>query len=131
MSRNETQRRTLVLKIRISPQEQKLIEQHRQKSTEKTLSNYIRKLAMQKPVTIRYRNESADDFLREMMELKKQLNGIGNNFNQAVHKLHTLDRIPEFREWIQEQQHTHKYLSQSIDQIRNRINQLYEQWLQK
>lgn len=131
MSRNDTQRRTLVLKIRINPQEQKLIEQYRQKSTEKTLSNYIRKLAMQKPVTIRYRNESADDFLREMIELKKQLNGIGNNFNQAVHKLHTLDRIPEFREWIQEQQHTQKYLSQSIDQIRNRINQLYEQWLQK
>lgn len=131
MSRNETQRRTLVLKIRINPQEQKLIEQHRQNSTEKTISNYIRKLAMQKPVTIRYRNESADDFLHEMMELKKQLNGIGNNFNQAVHKLHSLDRIPEFREWIQEQQHTHKHLSHSIDQIRNRINQLYEQWLQK
>ena len=31
---------------------------------------------------------------------KKELNAIGNNFNQAVHKLHLLDKIPEFRVWI-------------------------------
>jgi len=36
-----------------------------------------------------------------MAGLKRELNGIGNNFNQAVHKLHLLDKIPEFRAWIQ------------------------------
>lgn len=131
MSKQVTLKRTLILKIRINSQEKKLIDQYRQKSTEKTISNYIRKLALQKPITIRYRNESADEFLHEMIDLKKQLNGIGNNFNQAVHKLHTLERIPEFRHWIQEQQSTQKVLIYSIESIRIRINKLYEQWLLK
>ena len=49
---------------------------------------------------MKFRNQSADDFLKEMLVLKKELNGIGNNFNQAVHKLHLLDKIPEFRAWV-------------------------------
>lgn len=131
MSKQISAKRTLILKIRINSQEKNLIDRYRQKSTEKTISNYIRKLALQKPITIRYRNESADEFLHEMIDLKKQLNGIGNNFNQAVHKLHTLERIPEFRYWIQEQQNTQKVLIHSIESIRIRINKLYEQWLLK
>lgn len=131
MSKQISVKRTLILKIRINSQEKKLIDLFRQKSTEKTISNYIRKLALENPITIRYRNESADEFLHEMIDLKKQLNGIGNNFNQAVHKLHTLERIPEFRHWIQEQQNTQKVLINSIESIRIRINKLYEQWLLK
>ena len=45
------------------------------------------KLCLQKPVTVKYRNQSADDFLQAMLELKKELSAIGNNYNQAVHKI--------------------------------------------
>lgn len=131
MKNTEKENRSLTLKIRVSSEEKKRMLVFLSRSTDKKLGTYLRKLGLQKPVTIRYRNESADQFLREMAELKKQLNGIGNNFNQAVHKLHTLDRIPEFRVWIQEQQSQHKLLISSIEKIRSRINQLYEQWLQK
>ncbi len=31
---------------------------------------------------------------------KKELNAVGNNFNQAVKKLHILDKIPELHSWI-------------------------------
>jgi hypothetical protein len=86
---------------------------------------------MQKPVTVKYRNQSADDFLKQMLELKKELNGIGNNFNQAVHKLHILDKIPEFRVWIQHYDGLQKLLVSKIEEIKIRMNQLYEQWLQK
>ena len=33
-----------------------------------------------------YRNQSLDDFMTEMMQLRSELNSIGNNFNQAVKK---------------------------------------------
>ena len=131
MPKEKTEIRSLTLKVRVSPTEKKQLQRFRGKTTERTLSNYLRNLGLQKPVTVRYRNESADDFLREMIDLKKQLNGIGNNFNQAVHKLHTLDHIPEFRYWIKEQQQLHKQVVQGIEQVRSRINQLYDQWLQK
>lgn len=131
MKKPENEVRTLVLKVRINAAEKTQLKKLQKQSIERSLSNYVRKVALQKPVTITYRNQSADDFLKDMLDLRKQLNGIGNNFNQAVHKLHTLDRIPDFREWIREQQAAQKQIVQSIETIRLRMNQLYEQWLQK
>ncbi|MBS1735616.1 MAG: mobilization protein [Bacteroidetes bacterium] len=107
------------------------LEKFQKKTTEKDTSSYLRKVALQKPVTIKYRNESADDFLLDMLGLKKELNAIGNNFNQAVHKLHLLDKIPEFRGWVQQYDGLQKNLISKVDEIKLRMNQLYEQWLQK
>lgn len=101
------------------------------KTTEKDISSYLRKISLQKPVTVKYRNESADDFLNDMLGLKRELNSIGNNFNQAVHKLHLLDKIPEFRSWLNEYNGLQKILINKVDEIKLRMNQLYEQWLQK
>jgi hypothetical protein len=131
MKDQEKEPRLLILKVRMNSAEKNQLKKLQQLTTEKTVSNYVRKVALQKPVIVNYRNQSADDFLKDMLELTKQLNGVGNNFNQAVHKLHTLDRIPEFRSWIHEQQDLHKQVVQSIETIRLRMNQLYEQWLQK
>ncbi|MCW3106369.1 MAG: plasmid mobilization relaxosome protein MobC [Segetibacter sp.] len=86
---------------------------------------------MQKPVLINYRNHSADDFLKDMLGLKKELNGIGNNFNQAVHKLHILDKIPEFRFWLNRYDALNQLLINNVEEIKLRMNQLYDQWLQK
>ena len=86
---------------------------------------------MQKPVTVKYRNQSADDFLKQMLDLKKELNSIGNNFNQVVHKLHILDKIPEFRAWVNHYDGLHQLLVSKVEEIKLRMNQLYEQWLQK
>ncbi len=131
MKDKEKEVRHLILNVRMNAAEKKQLQKLQQLSTEKTMSNYVRKVALQKPVIVNYRNQSADDFLKDMLDLTKQLNGVGNNFNQAVHKLHTLDRIPEFRNWIQEQQTLHKQVVKSIEAIRSHMNQLYEQWLQK
>jgi hypothetical protein len=102
-----------------------------QKTTERSLSEYIRNISMQKPVIVKYRNQSADDFLRQMLELKKELNAIGNNFNQAVHKLHLLDKIPEFRAWVEQYDGLQKVLIGKVEAIRLQMNLIYEQWLQK
>lgn len=131
MRDKEKEVRHFILKVRMNAAEKKQLRKFQLASTEKTISNYVRKVALQKPVIVSYRNQSADDFLKDMLDLTKQLNGVGNNFNQAVHKLHTLDRIPEFRNWIQEQQALHKQVVNSIEAIRSHMNQLYEQWLRK
>ena len=83
-------------------------------------------MALQKPVTVKYRNESADDFLMDMLNLKKELNTIGNNFNRAVHKLHILDKIPEFRVWVQQYDELQEVLISKVKEIKLRMNQLYE-----
>ncbi len=106
-------------------------EHFRKRTTERYLSTYLRKLSLQKPVTVKYRNQSADDFLQSMLELKKELSAIGNNFNQAVHKLHLLDKIPEFRSWIKDYGNLHKAFVHKTELIVSRVTELYEQWLQK
>ena len=117
--------------VRMNETEFEQAEKFRKKTTERYLSTYVRKLSLQKPLTVKYRNESADDFLLDMLNLKKELNAIGNNFNQAVHKLHLLDKIPEFRVWVQQYDGLQKALISKVEEIKILMNQLYEQWLQK
>lgn len=131
MKKSEKELRKHFVKTRMNDDEVNQLLKLQQRTTEKDTSSYLRKVALQKPVTIKYRNDSADDFLLDMLNLKKELNAIGNNFNQAVHKLHLLDKIPEFRIWVQQYDGLQKALISKVDEIKLRMNQLYEQWLQK
>lgn len=131
MKKSEKELRKHFVKTRMNDDEVNQLLKLQQRTTEKDTSSYLRKVALQKPVTIKYRNESADDFLLDMLNLKKELNAIGNNFNQAVHKLHLLDKIPEFRVWVQQYDSLQKALISKVDEIKLRMNQLYDQWLQK
>jgi hypothetical protein len=127
----KTEVRNKMVVVRMNETEFKSFTTLQKKTTEKDASTYLRKVALQTPVTVKYRNESADDFLADMLQLKKELSAIGNNFNQAVHKLHILEKIPEFRTWLMLYDSLQKQLLSKVEEIKMRIAQLYEQWLQK
>ena len=131
MKKHEREVRNKMIVVRMNNTEFEKLEKLRKQSTERSLSNYIRNLTLNRPVTVKYRNKSADDFLISMLELKRELNGIGNNFNQAVHKLHLLDKIPEFRVWVQQYDGVQKLLTVKIEEIKLRMVQLYEELLIK
>jgi MobC-like protein len=92
------------------------------------MGDYIRRVALNKPVSIHYRNQSVDDFLADMLSLKRELNAIGNNFNQAVHRLHTLTFVPDIQHWVTINEQDKTQLFRQIEAINNRINQLHKQW---
>ena len=131
MKKQESDVRKKMVVVRMNTAEFELLEKFRNKTTERSISNYIRKVALNQPVTVKYRNVTADDFLRDMVQLKKELNAIGNNFNQAVHKLHILDKIPEFRLWVKHYQNLQESVALKVEDIKIKVNQLYEQWLRK
>lgn len=131
MKKLEHEVRKKMVVVRMNTAEFELLEKFRKKTTERNTSNYIRKVALNQPVTVKYRNATADDFLRDMVQLKKELNAIGNNFNQAVHKLHILDKIPEFRLWVNHYQNLQESVALKVEEIKIKVNQLYEQWLRK
>lgn len=95
------------------------------------LSEYARNVLLQKPVQVKVRNQSADEILSALLKIKKELNAIGNNFNQAVHKLHTLDRIPEFRTWIMLHETTRQAVEKKIAETKIKMEEIYWQWSQK
>ena len=131
MKKEEKDLRKMFIKIRINQAEIEQIKKNQRRTTERSLSEYVRCVSMQEPVVVKYRNQSADDFLKGMIALKKELNFIGNNFNQAVHKLHMLERIPEFREWVKNYDGLMRLLISKSEEIRLRVIQLHEQWSQK
>ena len=131
MKKEEKEVRRHFVKTRMNDNELARVIELQKKTTERDVSSYLRKVALQKPVVVTYRNRSADDFLKEMLPLKKELSAIGNNFNQAVHKLHMLDKIPEFRSWLAQYDGLQKLLVSKVEEIRLRMNQLYERWSQE
>ncbi|RPD44012.1 plasmid mobilization relaxosome protein MobC [Paracnuella aquatica] len=122
--------RTKWLHLRLKPEEYTKLQKGFKKTTCRKLSEYARKILLGKPVVATYRNQSLDDFMSEMMQLRGELNSIGNNVNQAVKKLHTLHQISEFRSWIITYELEKEILSNKVEEIKNRINKIADQWLQ-
>lgn len=116
------------LTIRLSEEEYTLVEKLTKKTTCRTLSDYGRKVLLVKPINVKYRNQSLDDFLADMLQLKKELNAIGNNFNQAVHRLHTLQSIPDLQSWVMLNEQDKTTLFRMIETISNKINDAYQLW---
>ena len=119
------------LTVRLNEDEEKKLNKFYSRTTSNSLSEYARDVLLREPVNVLYRNQSADEFLTEMILLKKELNAIGNNFNQVVHKLHTLDHIAEIKGWTILNESSKKNFMKKVDEIKEKMNQIYWQWLQK
>jgi len=119
------------ISFRVKPKEYDTIYGHFSKTTCRKLSEYARNVLLQKPVVIKFRNESADNFLAEMILLKNELNAIGNNYNQSVKRLHTMERVPEVRTWLQNDQVFRESFLKKTEQIREHMDQIYRLWLSK
>lgn len=122
--------RTRIIGLRLTPGEYEKIEKKWQNSTCRKLSEYVRHSLFEKPIVTTYRNQSADDFMAEMAKLRKELNHVGNNFNQAVKKLHTLQKITEFKSWLIAYEVEKRTLFNKVDEIKNHIQKMAEIWLQ-
>ena len=116
------------LTIRMTPEEYTELEKLRAQTTSRTLSEYARKVLLNKPIVVRYRNQSLDDFLADMLQLRQDLNQVGNNFNQSVHKLHTLRHLPEIQQWVLLNEEDKTLLFRQIENIHNAINKANQRW---
>ena len=129
--KDEKKVRTILLPIRLNEDEKEKLNSLFDKTTCNSLSEYARSVLLNEPVIVRYRNQTADEFLAEMILLKNELNAIGKNFNQVVHKLHTLDHVPEIKTWAILNEASKKTLMNKMAEIIHRMNQIHELWSQK
>ena len=126
----EKSNRSRRITLRLTPEEYAKIEHKYKASTCRKLSDYVRKHLFDKPVTTTYRNQSLDDFMEETVVLRNELSAIGNNVNQVVKKLHTLQQIPEFREWILKYELEKRILFNKVNDIQNHMQKITDKWLQ-
>jgi hypothetical protein len=66
-----------------------------------------------------------------MVLLKKELNAVGNNFNQAVHRLHTIDHWQEVRAWAELNERSKKIFFEKVEEIKEKMSQIYALWSQE
>ena len=118
------------LHLRLKQEEYTRLHKNFSKTTCRKLSDYSRKILLGKPIVATYRNQSLDDFMAEMMQLRSELNSIGKNFNQAVKRLHSLSQITEFKVWLMTYKLEKQIMINKINEIKNRINKIADQWLQ-
>ena len=126
--KEKKQARSKWLTIRLDETEEQKINRFFSRTTSGSLSEYARDVLLKEPVTVFYRNQSADEFLSEMILLKNEINAIGKNFNQAVHKLHTLDRDPQIKAWAILNEAIKDQLMKKVEEIKEKMSQIYKQW---
>jgi MobC-like protein len=118
------------LHIRLTKEEFEQVDRNFKASACRKRSDFVRRNLLRKPIVMRYRNESLDKLLQELIQLRSQLNFMGNNFNQSVKKLHTLCEISDFKVWILAfDSDRNKYFS-LVDETKKHIENLAQKWLQ-
>ena len=128
---SEQRESKLLISIRVKPEEYKIIYTFYEGTTCRKLSEYVRMVLLKKPVVVKYRNQTEEESFDTMVRLKNELNAIGNNYNQAVKKLHSLNTVPEIKIWILLNEATRQNLVKKIEEIRLQMNKIYELWSQK
>ena len=124
------EKRAKWLHLRISQKEYDILHEWTHQSTCRKSSEFVRDALFQRPIRVFYRSKSADEFLSVALKLKNELSSIGNNFNQAVKRLHTLDNFPEFKSWLIAYEQEKKMLFNTISEIKNYMQKFGEKWLQ-
>lgn len=117
--------------VRLNETEKTRLDKLYKKTTCNSLGEYIRSVLLKEPVIVRFRNQSTDDFLEEILLLRKELNAIGNNFNQLVHKLYTLDSIPEIKTWAILNESSKKRFMKKVAEIGEKMSKIYEKLAQE
>ncbi|MFV8326208.1 hypothetical protein [Flavobacterium sp. ZS1P14] len=68
--------------------------------------------------------------MEETIDLRNELIAIGNNLNQLIKKLNTLQHLTEFRDWIIRYELEKKILFNKVEDIEKHFQKITDQWLQ-
>lgn len=117
--------------VRFTDEEYEKLNQSFKMTTKRKLSEYVRAVLLGKPVTVYRRNQSFDDFVAEMILLRNELKAIGNNFNQSVKKLHTMDHDKEIKTWALLNENSKQIFIKKVDEINSKIMQIANKWSQE
>jgi len=126
----ENDKRCRIIGLRLTATEYDKIKGKCARSTTPQLSEYIRRIILGKPVTMFTRDRSMDEFMIEMMRLRKELNSIGVNFNQAVKKLNAMDKSGEIKTWASVHEIDRRALLKQVEMIGEWIGKMGDRWLQ-
>lgn len=116
------------LHVRLNQDEFDKIQAQFRGTTCGKLSDFTRRKLLGQLLVGTYRNSSLDGLTEELVQLKTELSSAGNNFNQAVKKLHTLSRIKEFEHWLIGYELDRRTLLKQVEKVSEHISKAAEKW---
>ncbi|OJV50961.1 MAG: hypothetical protein BGO31_10870 [Bacteroidetes bacterium 43-16] len=127
--KEEKNNRLKWLTVRVSEPEYAAIQKQFKQTTERKLSVYVRKILLGKPMIAEVRDASLQEIIFVLIRMQKDLNGIANNYNQMVHKLHISDTKAELKAWINLYEKEKKILNLHIETISEYVKKTSQKWL--
>jgi hypothetical protein len=121
--------RTRIIGLRLSPEEYQSLTKKWETSDCPRLSDYARKKLFDKAIIKSYRNKSLDDFMLEMIEMRKGLERALVGFEQSVKKLYVMDKKADVLTWIRLHDLEKKTVLIKVEEIKQKINKIADQWL--
>lgn len=119
------------IKVRLKPSEEEELVKRFRKTTFQSLSEYGRAMLLGKPVMIKTRDKAMDDILEEMIILRAELNAVGNNLNQAVRNINAAHGGADNKMWIGLLSVINAKIEPTINDIKQRLTEYADVWLQK
>lgn len=86
---------------------------------DRKLNEYARMVLLQKPDIIKQRNQSLDDFMTEIINLRSELNATGNNYNHALKRLHMLRHFREIKTWLLFNENARQIILKKIEESKS------------
>lgn len=123
--------RTRRVTIRFTSKEYRYIERRFRRSTMRNVSEYARGVLLEKPLIFTYRNQSMDETQEELIRIRREINYIGNNFNQAVYKLNSVMGMPDTEVWENTMVVLRDQIEPLMRETKETMNSISERWSQK
>lgn len=114
--------------VRMTPEEYDALERFRAETICQTLSEYARRVLLKKPVVVRYRNQSLDDFMADMLGFVQKLDALYTTVRQSNERLATFSSVPELQQWILMNEQDKTQLFRQLETIKNNIVKVHELW---
>lgn len=128
MENEEKKGRKRKVTIRFTEAEYTTLDTRFRATTKRKLSEYLRAHLLEKKLTVLTRNASLDALVAELIQVRKELNAIGQNFNQAVRRLHAMEHLIEIKAWALVNEKSKELLLQKVSEIQAKIDQIAARW---
>lgn len=119
------------LHVRLTTAEHDKIINGFKSTTEVKISAYIRKLILAKPMIKGVKNVTLTEIVALLKQYQRDLNGVANNFNQAIKKLHTSKDDNSILGLLLTLKLDEKKVVVAMEELQSIINKTTEKWLQE
>ncbi|OJV54194.1 MAG: hypothetical protein BGO31_12630 [Bacteroidetes bacterium 43-16] len=127
--KEEQTNRTKWITVRVSEKEYTAVQKLFEGTTERKFSTYLRKVLLKQPLIKEVRNASLHEVITVLIRMQKDLNGLTNNYNQMVRKLHISDTRSELLAWIKSYETERERLFFQVETIEAYIRKTADLWL--